>query len=133
MRIFRYSIALSVALVVAALTWHWLRLPPIARGPDREYGARVRSKFRIGMDEADLVRQLHDQGFSAPENWRDLYFRNSATGDKIRIPAQDPALKYATFSSFSLPFCDVTWWVLWHSNQDGKITDVRGNVGASCL
>src|SRR5690348_5703473 len=83
------------------------------------------------MDEADLVRQLHDEGFSAPENWRDLFFRNSATRDEIRIPAQDPALKYATFSSFSLPFCDVTWWVLWHSNQDGKITDARGNVGAS--
>ena len=85
------------------------------------------------MDETDLVRQLHDQGFSAPENWHDLSFRNNATEDVIRIPAKDPSLKYATFSSFSLPFCDVTWWVLWHSNQGGRIMDIRGKVGASCL
>lgn len=133
MRIFRYSVALTLALMLAVLAWHWFGLPPIARGPNREYSARVQAKFSVGMTEADLVRELRDQGFSAPVNARDLFFRNSATGEQVRIRAKDPSLKYATFSSFSFPVCDVTWWVLWHSNQDGKVTDIRGNVGASCL
>jgi hypothetical protein len=132
MRIVGYSSALIVALVLAIYTWHWFGLPPLVRGPDGEFGARVQATFPVGMTEPDLVRELRDQGFGPPVNAHDLFYRSSATGEQLRIRAQDPSLKYTTFSSFSF-FCEVTWWVLWHANQDGKVTDIRGEYAGSCL
>jgi hypothetical protein len=131
MRIVGYSSALIVAHVLA-ITWHWFGLPPLVRGPDGEFGARVQATFPVGMTEPDLVRELRDQGFGPPVNAHDLFYRSSATGEQLRIRAQDPSLKYTTFSSFSF-FCEVTWWVLWHANQDGKVTDIRGEYAGSCL
>jgi len=132
MRVAGYPAALIGALVLAFIAWHWLRMPPLVRGPDGEFGARVQAKFPIGMTESDLVRELRDQGFGPPVQAHDLFSHSSATGEQIRIRAPDTSLKYTAFSSFSFP-CDVTWWVLWHSDQNRRITDVRGTYGGTCL
>jgi hypothetical protein len=131
MRAIGYAVSALVVLMLAFGTWHWLSLPPLVRGPDGKFGARVLEKFPVGTIEVNLVRELRNQGFHSPVQAHDLSYRNSATGEEARIRVPDPSLRYSTFSSFSFP-CEVTWWVLWHADQVGKVTDIRGDYGRTC-
>ena len=119
MRRLIYAIALILTAILSYKAWRWISLPPLARGLPANFAEgetvfrnRVQSKFQPGIDESSLVHELKVQGFDPP------------------IVEKDG--KYATFSRFSFP-CDLTWWVLWHVDQDGRMTDINGAYGGSCL
>jgi hypothetical protein len=107
-----------VVMVLAYQAWTWSSVPPIARNlpsniaaADIDFKERVKSQFEVGIAESDLVRDLQAQGFQPPVSYRDS--------------------KYATFSRNSI-LCELTWSVLWHADQQGKITDIDGSYSATC-
>jgi hypothetical protein len=113
-----YVIATIVVAVLAYQTWRRASVPPIARNlpskiaaADIEFKERLRSRFPVGMAEADLVRDLKEQGFRPPVSYRDT--------------------KYATFTANSVP-CELTWSVGWRADPEGKITDIDGSYSATC-
>jgi hypothetical protein len=119
MRKLIYAIAITIAGVLAFSAWRWMSVPPIARAlpsnfasADIVFNERLRSKFSVGMAESELVHELQVQGFGSPVSYKDR--------------------KYMTFSTGSFP-CILTWSVLWHANQEGKITDIDGSYSGTCL
>ena len=116
--------------MLAFTAWHWFSVPPLVRGPNGEFYARVQAKFPIGMAESDLVQELRHQGFPPRIEDHD-WFGLSASGEPTRIRAGDPGLKYSTFKSNIFP-CETRWMVFWHADRDGKVRDIRGGYVGSC-
>lgn len=118
-------LTMTIAMAAVGLeAWFWFRLPPIIRGlpsgffrhgvPNMEgaYKERVKSAFPIGMAEADLIRDLQGQGFSGP------------------FPSRGK--KYAIFEEGFFP-CLNSWSVVWRADESGAASEVKGELGKSCL
>jgi hypothetical protein len=109
---------------VAALeAWFWFSRPPIVRGlsgglfrppaPDmkRIYQERVATAFPVGMAEADLLRKLHNLGFTGP----------------------DPSSreKYVEIRESPIP-CAPVWIVTWKADKSGVVTGIKGELQEEC-
>jgi hypothetical protein len=71
----------------------------------------TRVPLPVGLAESELVSDLAEQGFRPPVSYRDT--------------------KYATFSTTSIP-CELTWTVIWRTDQEGKIITIDGSYSATC-
>jgi hypothetical protein len=123
LRIVILTLALA-SIAVGLEAWFWFGRPPIVRGlsgtfflrgvPDagRVYQERVKSAFPIRMAESDLLRDLHNQGFTDP------------------VPRNDK--KYVKFEEGSFP-CLLKWMVIWRTDEAGALSEVKGELGRSCL
>jgi hypothetical protein len=101
--------------------------PPIARGLPSAFAEarpvfdqRVRDRFPVGSAEADLQQELHRQGFTV-----------SKTGGE-RAPHYLVAYEFAASRSEGTLACKLTWTIYW-SAEAGKIANVAGDYGATCL
>jgi hypothetical protein len=123
LRIVILTLALA-SIAVGLEAWFWFGRPPIVRGvsgtfflrgvPDagRVYQERVKSAFPIRMAESELLRNLHNQGFTGP------------------LPFNDE--KYVKFEEGSFP-CLLKWMVIWRTDEAGALSEVKGELGRSCL
>ena len=113
-----YATAMIAALIIAVTTWYWVKLPSLCRGlpanfsdAERAFRERIRAKFQLGMPETDMLRVLNAQGFGPPVTY------NGSKG--------------VTYSAFFFP-CDVTWWVVWRADANGRIREIDGSYGGTC-
>jgi hypothetical protein len=112
---------LVLLFALSAMMWGGWRasdasLPPIARGirgvkaGEQVFRERVGSRYRLGSSEADLVMDLERQGF------------------RLTL---DPQLSRATVSRIII--CgQLEWIVTWKANR-GRLTEVNGIFGATCV
>jgi hypothetical protein len=111
---------LILAATLSYLIWNWLWLPPLARDlPEANFGKaqavfrdRVRSKFVVGMDESELIKELRLQGFSSPVG---QYGTKEAKFSQSRI------------------ICFLTWAVRWSTDGKGKIKNIDGDFNYTCI
>jgi hypothetical protein len=90
-------------------------LPAVFAEARPVFDKRVRQRFPVGSEEAKLLAELHSEAFTLKE-------------------ASDPSTRYrysATYTAHKL-VCNLSWTVSWNSEK-GKITDIAGDYGATCL
>lgn len=104
---------ITAALCICGCT----HTPPIGRelprGPERHgvyFDQRVKSRFPVGSDESNLVAELRRERFNVISSPT----RSSAKRDIGGIP------------------CRRIWSISWTA-EAGKITDVTGDYGETCL
>lgn len=109
--------------VVALIAGFFHPTPPIARGlsstiamSEQQFEDRVEATFPLGSSEAEMIETLERQGFTRQEA--------DFGGDVGRLP----------YMGVSLPrgFCGVNISIYWEAEQ-GRLTEVRGNYGVTCL
>lgn len=109
--------------VVALIAGAFHPTPPIARNLSRtiamseqQFEGRVEATFPLGSSEAEMIETLERQGFTRQEA--------DFGGEVGRLP----------YMGVSLPrgFCGVNISIYWEA-EEGRLTDVRGNYGVTCL
>lgn len=74
------------------------------------FDQRVRERYPVGIEEFDLIRLLVADGFEI-------------------FPQSDE--RWVSYSQDRFP-CTYGWSILWNI-QNGRVSEIRGRYGASCL
>lgn len=78
------------------------------------FNARVQSRFPIGSSEADMLAELRREKFMISTDKSDSRYQFSALRDLPGFP------------------CRLSWTIQWGSDA-GKISEIHGAHGGSCL
>jgi hypothetical protein len=120
--IYTASVLLSLLpLILITGVWdlHFLPWqPPLIRripsGTDKSvdsaFDAHVKSAFPIGLSEAELLRELEEQGFDVDDEVKIAHYRTSAGGP-----------------------CSAAWVVSWRADEAGAVAKISGRMLVKCL
>jgi len=99
-------------------------MPPLAEGLPRSasgydggpFAARLKLRFPVGSEEEKLVAELRAEKFEIPKYY-------------------DPSGRYQHYAQYRIGVglvCNDVWSVWW-SAQQGRLTEIHGNVERPCL
>ena len=112
--------AMVLALMVIVVVGEQISnpLPPIARNlpqytheASAAFDARIKRSFPIGSPEKNLVDELLRQKFTTPQK--------DDRSDR----------SYATFTRFTNIIVTETFSVVWRTNPEGQLTEIKGAQG----
>ena len=133
------TVTAAGALWIGSFVWDSYRFPsrsPIAANlpgvyqlASVEFRKRIRERFPIGSQEADMIRELRSQGFIEPEPrtepvWWD---REDNALSQGTIPT-----RYMTLQKPGLP-CRLVWNVVWQTAEGGALSAIYAEYHGVCM
>lgn len=121
----RHVTVLLLVMLCAWLTWRCshLSLPPIARDLPAEFAKgqvvfrkRLAERYPLGSEEGFIRQDLRLQGFKVGA-------RRGERGER---------LGWATTARF-IGCGSAEWTIRWKADRNGRLTEVLGIYGATCL